>query len=147
MFAQYARPLHLEDIFETVEIFVGADNCLELLQRELVTTEHQLHSLFVKCYLVLFEEIDKLTNVKRPRAVGVELLEYGLDDVILFDLLLRHEVLFLDLGSVVTATAGRLLTSLWLIKLVELHLAFQPVLGLVHLELSVFFEEIFEARI
>ena len=94
---------------------------------------------------VLPEKINDLIQVQGAGAIGVEFSEDGFDNLILFDFLIAHQVLFLhvwDFGSALLVVFGYF--AGWLSELAELHLVLQPILDLVGLQHLVLCEDAFE---
>jgi hypothetical protein len=107
--------LGAENVLKSLEVVIRTNNALELLEGELIAAQQLFNHLFVERNAVLFEKVDTLVDVETAGAVGIKLGEDGLDDLVLLDLLVAHEVLPLDLHRVVLGG---------LLELVELHLLF-----------------------
>lgn len=79
---------------EIAEVSLIVNHLLELLEGELIAAEHLPDHLSVEVNLVLAEEVNELPNVECTGAIAVKLLEDLLHQLVLLDLLLRHEILF-----------------------------------------------------
>jgi hypothetical protein len=115
--------LSVKNVFEALEITVRVYDCLEFLKSKLISPEHLNDYIFFKFDMVLFEQINALSNIKRARPITVKLGENCLNYIILLDLLFRHQILLFHIYCVFAI-------FIWLLKLVKLNFSFEPVFDL-----------------
>lgn len=140
-FIQDPLSLSSQNVLEPLQIPVWTHYLLEVLEREFIILEHCFYLILVQIHHVLFEEAHKLAQVQWAGAISVKFSEDGLDDLILSDFLLAHQVLLFDEGDlrcflfvVLGLLPGRLP------ELAELYTALEPVFDLMCFQLLMLFQ-------